>query len=156
MSEIQTCLKDLLPHIQKKLAAGEDIWIKPGGVSMLPMLHPDRDLVKLSPLPTKLKKFDLPLYRRDNGQFVLHRIIQVGETYTCIGDNQYVKETGVRQDQMIALVSAFVRKGREYSVLAPMYRLYCRVWSGTRFVRRGCRSLRYRLGRLRAWMKSKF
>lgn len=156
MSEIQTCLKDLLPHLQEKLSTGEDVWIKPGGVSMLPMLHPDRDLVKLSALPEKLKKFDLPLYRRDNGLFVLHRIVQIGNTYTCIGDNQYKKEFGVRHDQMIAVVTAFVRGGKEYSVDALTYRIYCCFWTYSRWLRRGYRFARSRLGRMRAWVKSKF
>lgn len=156
MSDLQPGLKEMLPHLRQKLAAGESLWIKPGGVSMLPMLHPGRDLVKLSPLPEKLKRYDLPLYRRDNGVYVLHRIIKAGQSYTCIGDGQFRKETGVRQDQMVALVTAFVRNGREYSVTAPGYRLYCCVWHFSRFPRRVFCSLRYRLGRLFACLKSRF
>lgn len=148
MPEHQTCLADLLPHIQEVLAAGEGIWIKPGGVSMLPMLRPGRDAVLLSPLPERLKKFDLPLYRRPNGAFVIHRIIKAEETYTCIGDNQFLKEPGVRQEQMIALVTSFVRNGREHSVREPGYRLYCRFWHYTRLIRRAYHFFKRRLGRL--------
>ena len=89
---------------------------------MLPML----DSVELSKAPPKLKKYDIPLYRRNNGQYVLHRIVDVGETYTCIGDAQFVKECGIRDEQIIAVVTSFNRDKRCYSVTSPVYRIYCR------------------------------
>ena len=103
---------------------------------MTPMLKEGRDSVVLSPLPEKLKKFDLPLYRRKNGQYVLHRVVRVGETYTCLGDNQFVPETGLTQDQMIAVVSSFCRKGREYKVTDASYRVYRALWFRSRHLRR--------------------
>ena len=156
MSDLQPGLKEMLPHLRQKLVAGESLWIKPGGVSMLPMLRPGQDLVKLSPLPEKLKRFDLPLYRRDNGIYVLHRVVRVGERYTCIGDNEFAEEPGIRDDQMVALVTAFVREGREYSVTAPGYRIYCYAWHYSRLPRRAFCSLRKRLGRLLKCLKSRF
>ena len=114
---------------------------------MLPMLRQGIDKVVLSPLPQRLKKYDLPLYQRDNGQFVLHRIVEVGETYTCLGDNQFQKEPGLRQEQMIALVTAFTRKDREIPVTAWHYRLYCRVWYHSRHLRHIFRWAKNRLRR---------
>ena len=89
----------------------------------------------LSPLPKKLKKYDLPLYQRDNGQFVLHRIVKVGQTYTCIGDNQYIYETGVRHDQMIGLVTGFYRGEKFYKVNSLSHRLYRCLWHRSRWLR---------------------
>lgn len=156
MPKLQPGLEEMLPRLHEKLAAGESLWIKPGGTSMLPMLRPGKDYVRLSPLPEKLKKYDLPLYCRDNGIYVLHRIIKVKEKYTCIGDNEFAKEPGIRRDQMIALVTGFVREGREYSVEMPMYKVYCILWHYSRFFRRVLRSLRYRLRRLFECLKSRF
>ena len=136
MKECNIQLEALMPLLQERLAAGERVRFSPGGVSMLPMLRPGRDSVFLSPVPERLKKYDLPLYRREDGRYVLHRIVKVGETYTCMGDHQFVPETGLRQTQMIALVTAFVRDGKEYSVAWLPYRLYCRVWHNSRFLRR--------------------
>ena len=96
----------------------------------------DIDSVVLSPAPEKLGRYDLPLYRRDNGQFVLHRVVEAGETYTCMGDNQFVKEPGVRRDQIIALVTAFTRGEKLHRVTEPGYWLYCRVWYHSRHLRR--------------------
>ena len=102
---------------------------------MLPMLRQGIDSVVLSPLPEQLKKYDLPLYQRSSGQFVLHRIVEVGDSYTCLGDNQFEKEPGIRHDQMIAVVTAFTRGDKRHSVNEPGYWLYCRVWYHSRHIR---------------------
>ncbi len=102
---------------------------------MLPMLRQGVDTVVLSPVPEQLRKYDIPFYRRDNGQFVLHRIVAVGESYTCIGDNQFELEPGVRKEQVIAVVSAFSRGGREIPVTSLGYRCYCRFWHYSRPIR---------------------
>ena len=139
----------LIPLMQEQLACNQSVRFTPTGTSMLPMLRHGVDTVVLSPVPERLKKYDLPLYRRDSGQYVLHRVIAAGSTYTCMGDNQFVPEPGLRQDQMIGLVTAFTRGGKEYSVHHPGYRLYCRVWYHTRhwrhFWRRGISFLRRHL-----------
>ena len=135
-----------MPLIRESLEQGRNVRIAPQGISMLPMLQQGRDTVLLSPLPKRLKKYDLPLYQRENGQYVLHRVVAVGESYTCMGDNQFLPEPGLRHDQMIALVTAFQRAGREYSVNNVWYQLYCRFWHYSRPVRR---LVRHILGRLR-------
>ena len=134
--EKQYRLEDLMPLIREQLAAGKTVRFSPRGTSMLPMLRQGKDQVVLSPLPEKLKKYDLPLYQRKNGQFVLHRIVLVGETYTCVGDNQFQLEPGIRRDQVIAVVTAFTRNGREIPVTNFGYRCYCRFWHHSRPLRR--------------------
>lgn len=136
---VQASMDALVPLFQERLAAGQQVRFSPMGTSMLPMLREGRDSVLLSPAPDKLKKYDLPLYRRDSGAYILHRVAEVGETYTCIGDNQFVYEPGVRRDQVIALVTGFSRRGREHSVTEPGYRLYCRMWHYSRPLRHFCR-----------------
>ena len=131
----EIALEALIPLIQERLEAGQTVRFSPRGTSMLPMLRQGIDSVVLSPVPEQLKKYDLPLYKRDNGKFVLHRIIAAGETYTCMGDNQFQPEAGLRQDQMIAVVTSFTRGDREISCRAWHYRLYCRFWHYSRPVR---------------------
>lgn len=134
-------LEQVMPLIKEQLAMGQTVKFKPRGISMLPMLRQGIDNVILSPLPNKLRKYDLPLYQRENGKYILHRVVKVGETYTCIGDNQFELETGLRDDQMIALVTGFYRGEKFHSVNELGYRLYCRFWHYSRplrhFWRRG-------------------
>ena len=122
----ETRLEILMPLIKECLADGRSVWIYPNGVSMRPMIRQGVDRVLLSPVPEKLNKYDLPFYQRDDGQFVLHRIVGVGKTYTCVGDNQVDLETGVRYDQMIAVVSAFSRGDKVISTNSFWYKVYCR------------------------------
>ena len=124
-----------MPLMQESLAAGKHVTFGPKGTSMLPMLHPGVDQVTLSPLPERLKKYDLPLYRRAGGQYVLHRVIRAGETYTCCGDHQYLPEPGLHRDQMIAVVTAFTHRGKQISVEHPLYRIYARFWCASRSTR---------------------
>lgn len=125
----------LVPLMKEALTAGRSVKFSPTGISMLPMLRQGTDSVELSPIPGPLKKYDLPLYQRESGKYILHRIVAVGETYSCMGDHQFSLETGVRQDQLIAVVTAFYRGHRRYSVSHPGYRLYCRLWYYSRPVR---------------------
>ncbi len=139
-------MNQLAPIIKEQIARGKSVRISPKGVSMLPMIRQGKDAVTLSPIPEKLKKYDLPLYQRENGKYVLHRITAVENGYTCIGDNQFVYEKGIKPEQMIAVVTSFTRGNKEYSVTKLSYKLYCRIWHHSRklrhFWRRGIGKLR--------------
>lgn len=154
MPEKKMRLDDLMPLIRERLAVGQTVSFFPNGVSMLPMLRQGRDSVELSPAPERLKKYDLPLYQRDNGQYVLHRVVAVGKDYTCVGDNQFLLEPGVERRQVIALVTAFARDGKRIEVTDLRYQIYCRLWCASRPLRHFWRGwLRPRLGRLRRCLK---
>ena len=63
---------------------------------MMPLIKQDRDLLIIEPVHGRLKKYDVPLYKRDNGQYVLHRILKVREQgYVICGDNRWAKEYGI-------------------------------------------------------------
>ncbi len=97
------------------------------GNSMLPLLRHRRDCVTLIP-PGKEIAGDILLYRRENGQYILHRFLAVrAEQYICCGDNQYQEET-INREQVLAVVDGFTRKGKTYTLQHPIYRLYCFVW----------------------------
>ena len=142
----ETRLEQVMPLIQEALIQGKTVKFSPRGISMLPMLRQEIDSVILSPVPAKLKKYDLPLYQRDDGKYVLHRVVKVAETYTCVGDNQFVLEHGLRHDQMIALVTAFTRGDRLITVTDWRYWVYCRIWHYTR-------GLRHFYRRAKGWIR---
>ena len=120
---------ELIPFLKECLAAGQTVRYLPfRGFSMLPMLRQGKDTVELSPLPHKLKKYDLPVYQCPSGKVVMHRVVAVKDDhYVCLGDNTYSYET-ITPDQMIAVVSAFKRGDRRIEVTSSAYQLYCRVW----------------------------
>ena len=121
--------EELMLVLQERLNAGQKVrFLAFRGVSMRPMLRQGIDSVELSPLPQRLQKYDLPVYRYPSGKYVMHRIIEVrDDCYVCMGDNTYRYEY-VDPKWMIGVVSAFKRGDREISVTTPLYRLYSRVW----------------------------
>ena len=126
------------------------------GSSMMPLFRNRRDSVVLIPADAPQKKGEIILYRRDNGQYVLHRIIRVAQDgYICCGDNQYEEEP-VAHAQLIGVVDSFVRNGKLYHRDHPLYRVYRSVCVECFPLRRGYIWLRRRLGRLRwrlqAWI----
>ena len=146
--EVLAPMEELAPLIRDALSRGQTVQIRPRGVSMLPMLRQGTDSVELSPVPEKLRKFDLPLYQRQDGTYVLHRIVDARDTYTCMGDNQFTAERGLRPEQMLAVVTAFYRGEKKHSVREPGYWLYCRLWHCSRPLRKLWRKGVNRLRRL--------
>ena len=74
--ETLSSMDAMVPLMKEALSLGRSVRFSPKGISMLPMLRQGRDSVVLSPAPERLRKYDIPLYIRENGQYVLHRIIQ--------------------------------------------------------------------------------
>ena len=135
-------LDDVIELMTEKLQAGGTVAFTPHGTSMLPMLRDGEDVVVLkSAEGRRLHLFDVPLYRRDNGQYVLHRVLDFCRdgSYIMCGDNQFAMEKGIRDDQIIAVMTGFFRKGRAYTTQSLFYRLYINFWYYTRPFRRAFR-----------------
>ena len=101
---------------------------KTKGVSMQPMLKQDRDLVIISVPSSRLKKYDVALYKRGD-TYVLHRVIRVKDDHYLIrGDNTYSIEH-VPFDSVIGVLTGFQRKGKEYQVGNTGYQFYVHFWN---------------------------
>ena len=115
------------------------------GMSMMPALRPQRDIVKIQPISRPLKKYDVVLYHI-NGKYILHRIVSVrNDYYIILGDNnnhlEYVPATA-----LIGIMTAFTRGKYTVSTTNGLYLLYAR-WRVTTFpLRRMWRRIRMHLG----------
>lgn len=99
------------------------------GTSMMPLLRQKKDLLIIEPPRGKLKRYDVPLYKRDSGKYILHRILKVRKDgYVICGDNQWRREYGVTDRQIIGVLTAFVRDGKVIPVTDKGYRMYVRLW----------------------------
>lgn len=116
------------------------------GVSMRPMLKEGRDTILISPVAGRLKKYDVPLYRRGE-DYVLHRVVEVREDgYVICGDNCFAKEYGVREEQIVGVLSGFRRGDKYVAIDNPFYLFYAKVWVAIYPLRRPCMRLRSALG----------
>lgn len=106
------------------------------GDSMLPLIRQGKDLLIISKVEGRLKKYEVPLYKRDSGQYVLHRILKVrDQDYVICGDNRYQKEYGITDRHIIGVLTGIVRDGKEISVDCIKYKLYVHLWCDFFYVR---------------------
>ena len=98
------------------------------GVSMMPLIKQDRDISIISKPNGRLKKFDVALYKRPNGQYVLHRVVKVLEDgYVILGDNCASKEYNIKESQILGVLTSLVRNGKEINLNSFGYKLYVRA-----------------------------
>ena len=129
MQNENVTMEELYPVLTEVLESGGEFRFYPRGTSMLPLIKQGRDSVVLAAIDGKPAKYDLCLYRRANGQFVLHRLMKwtkAGEPIFC-GDNQLVLEHGVTAERMIARVVAVYRGEKRRELSGFSYRCYVRV-----------------------------
>lgn len=126
------------------------------GNSMFPMLRNKKDSVCIVKAKDKtLKKYDLPLFIRDDGKYILHRVVGVkSDGYVVLGDNQYVKEYSVKHSQVVGVVKGFWRNGKYISCEDIFYNIYVRLWNGTFFIRFILHKVKVFYKRLKFWGKS--
>lgn len=96
------------------------------GVSMMPLLKQHRDLFTVERKgERRCKKGDVVLYRRVPNKYVLHRIIEVRPNdYVILGDNCVRREYGITDNDIIGVMTAYVRNGKKHSTKDTSYRLY--------------------------------
>lgn len=121
-------INDLMPVIEECIKNGSKVRMKVTGISMTPILHNLRDTVVLSSADS-IRKYDIVLHRRENGQYILHRVIaKKGKVLTIAGDFETEKEYPVYEDMVIAKVTAFCRNGKDYTPDDFIIKLYSRIW----------------------------
>lgn len=143
-------MEELAKILELQLENGGRANLVVTGNSMYPMLYHRRDRVTLVPVRAPLSRGDLILYRRENGLYILHRIITKPKNgvFDCSGDNQWIRET-VKESQVVAKVEGFVRKGKTCTGEELLYRLYVVLWNGFFPVRKPLIRMRRALGRFR-------
>ena len=109
------------------------------GNSMMPCIRPKKDVLILEPVKEKVCRHQVILYRRENGAYVLHRVMENSDhnSYVLCGDNQYRKEYGVQPEQILAALTGFYR-GNQYIDCEKnkKYKQYVKLWCSPLFPRR--------------------
>ena len=119
----------LSPLITEAIERGIDVKLKVTGDSMYPLLHDRVDNILLTK-HGKLGLLDVPLYKRENGQYVLHRIVKISNgIYFTAGDNETEVEYPVYKEQIIAVLKGIYRGDKYISCSSFPYRFYSFVWA---------------------------
>lgn len=128
------------------------------GVSMMPLLRPRRDLLVIKPKPEgRLHRLDIPIFKRTNGEYVVHRVLKVRkDDYGMCGDNQTFIEYGITDEQIIGILDAVIRDGKtiplretpEYPSVSWKYKLYMHLWCDLFYLRAFILRVIFKLNRI--------
>ncbi len=148
-------LAELEPTIREKLNSGGTVQIPITGTSMLPLLVQGRDSVILSPA-NEIKINDIIFYKRDDGHFVLHRVIGKDDKgYILCGDNQWVKEYGITDQHIIGVVTEMVCDGVKRKTDDSDYIKYCKRWAKTMPIRKSLVKISSKIRAIKRKMSSR-
>lgn len=126
-------------------AEGKLVYINTGD-SMMPLIRQHRDILIITKPDEwknldydgtkKLSRLDIPLYKRDSGQYVLHRVLKVRKNdYVICGDNRFSREYGISDRHVIGVLSSIVRDGKEMSVKKGKWRIYAHLYCDFFYIR---------------------
>lgn len=153
-------LRDLEPFIETVFASGSRLMFYPKGRSMEPFLHDRREKIVLVRPAEKgdYRKGDIIFYKRENGSFILHRIVgERRDGFVLCGDAQTVREFGIRPDQVIARVEGFYRGRRLIDCRKNLrYRFLASLWVFLLPVRRGLLILRHPIRKAGSFLRRHF
>lgn len=104
------------------------------GVSMLPLIRENRDILIIKKVQTEaMKKYDIVLFERKNtegrGRYILHRIIKLlpDKKYFIAGDNCISGEI-VELEQILGVLTSIQRKNKPMSLQGFRYKTYVYLW----------------------------
>ena len=128
--------EEMAPVICEFVSQGKKVNITVTGNSMYPLFRNRLDSVVLEKCE-KYKKNDIVFYKRENGQYILHRIIREDEKGFCMaGDNETEKEYPVSEKTIIAKVTEAKRGKKNVGFSGSFYKFYCFVWTNLFFMRK--------------------
>lgn len=145
----------MVKKMEDILSETGELFTTASGVSMLPCIRPKRDMLHLVKPRKGIRQFDVILYKRKDGSYILHRVMKVQEgSYVLCGDNQWVLEHGITDEQVLGVLRGFYR-GKKYVDCQEnyLYHLYVKLWCFSlgirRWILRGINLMRRIGGKLR-------
>lgn len=127
-SKKKITLDEIYPAIKETLLGGGTVELPITGTSMFPLLKAGRDTVIIK-ADSEYSIGDIIFYRRDDGHFVLHRIVGTDENgFILCGDNQTQLEKNIENRHIIAKVIEIKRDGKIIKPENPKYSKYVNFW----------------------------
>jgi signal peptidase len=124
-------MSQMAPIIEWLISEGCQIKLTVTGNSMYPFLRHGIDSVVLDKdTNRKVKKRDIVLFRRNNGKYVLHRVVKVsegGELYLA-GDAQRFVEGPINREQVTGIVTMIYRGEKKIACNSFLYKLCSIIW----------------------------
>ena len=119
---------DFFAQVKEELDAGHRVTIPVKGVSMLPFIRGERDLVTLEK-PSSLGRGDIVLFTVGR-KYVMHRILRIdGDVFVIMGDGVLRAKERTTRNRIVAKVVEILRDGeRSVDPSSPSQRFLSSVW----------------------------
>ena len=142
--------------IEKQLDTDGYVLTMSVGTSMQPMISQRQEQLVIVKVTGAVERDDVVLFKRRNGQYVLHRVINCRDgVYAIRGDNCYCDET-VLPDQILGRLDGFYKNGEYISCKEnKRYLRYVKFWRRTYPVRRMIYRIRCRLSGMKSRLRGK-
>lgn len=120
----------LFPFIEEIVRQGQTVKISISGTSMVPFLRHGIDCVELTHCDYgNLRRTDIVLIRRNDGTYVMHRILRKKPTcFYMVGDAQEWVEGPIYPEQVMALVTSVWREDRQIDTGNRLWQLLSEGW----------------------------
>lgn len=117
------------PIIEETIKQDGTVKLQISGNSMRPFYIHQETIVCLEKVHSPLKQFDVVLYRNENEQYLLHRIINIkGSTLVICGDALSQKEY-IDESLIIARVQYHERNGKVTPSSSKRYQMKVKWWN---------------------------
>ncbi|MEN6325885.1 MAG: S24/S26 family peptidase [Syntrophomonas sp.] len=130
MDEIKIKATCLFPLICEIISYGRSARLPVTGSSMYPFLRDGIDSVELTKNNFRsLSRGDIVLICRNDGTYVMHRVLQKKiDCFFIVGDAQQWIEGPLFPGQLVAIVTAIWRKDKRILCTHPLWKILSEIW----------------------------
>ena len=122
-------IHEYMPILIDILKDGKDVNLLITGHSMSPFLRHKRDTIIISKPDGDFYRGQMVFYRRENGQYVMHRIHHIRQDYLyMIGDHQVVIEGPINKQQVFGVVHKVIRNGKLITKGNILWGFFEHIW----------------------------
>lgn len=115
--------------IEQELQRNGVCYLPTVGISMAPLFYTHKKVVILERPDVRAKKFDIILFHRPDGRYVLHRVVKVmPDGYYTRGDNYLRNDAFVPEEQFIAILTGYYKDKKMVTTKNFWYRMYVLFW----------------------------
>ena len=120
----------MMEEIRTLISEGKTVSLTVKGNSMNPFMVHLRDQITLGPYQQKdIRKGTVALVKDTRGNYLIHRIIAVGEkTVTLLGDGNIAFTETATFENIIGIMHGITRKGHYYSRNGLIWKTYTWLW----------------------------
>ena len=115
--------------IEEELAKRGVCYLPTVGISMAPLFYTHKKVVILERPAARAKKFDVILFHRNDGRYILHRVVKVlPNGYFTRGDNFMKNDAFVPEEQYVAVMTGYFKDKTTVTIRDFWYRMYVLFW----------------------------